>query len=301
VGGSIGGAPVRVGRRTRFIEILRTTPPRTVCPNFYMLSHANGCAFEPACDYCYLQSTLWYLDAARVFTNVEDLAAEVRAWIARDELESTVLNTGNLSDSLGFEHARPLVARLVELFRFEAERKGRPHTLLLVTKGGRNEAAPLAGLEPSANVVVSFSLNAPEAAVVHERGAPPVEERLAAAAALKSSGWRIRIRIDPMIAGYSYTGIAARVGGIAPERVTLGCLRADRGLLRKGDGVFASLKPLEVPGGLARYPAAERIRLYREAIDALPGRSTVGLCEETADVWTAVGLDPDAKTCNCAS
>jgi len=196
------------------VEILRTTPSRTVCPNFYVLSHANGCAYDPACDYCYLRSVLWYLDRPRIFTNVDDLVADVRAWIARDCLESTMLNTGNLSDSLAFERERPLAARLVELFREEAERKGRPHALLLVTKGGRDDLASLAGL------------------------APPVDERL-----------------------------AARVGGLAPERVTLGCLRADRGLMKKGNGVFAALGPLE----------------------------------ETEEAWTAVGLDPDSKTCTCAT
>ena len=296
-----GREPSRVERRTRFVQILRTTPARTVCPNFYVLSHANGCGFAPACDYCYLRSTLWYLDAPRVFTNVDDLVGDVRAWIARDDLESTVLNSGNLSDSLGLERERPLAARLVEEFRSEAERKGRPHALLLVTKGGREETAPLAGLAPSPNVIVSFSLNSPAAAAIHERGAPPVEDRLAAARALKAAGWRLRIRIDPMIVGYRYADLAARVGGLAPERLTLGCLRADRGLLRKGNGVFSALEPLEEPDGLARYPLADRIHMYREAIDALSGGSPVGLCEETADVWTAVGLDPETKTCNCAT
>lgn len=298
---ALGGEPRRLARRTRFVQILRTTPARTVCPNFYALSHANGCGFAPACDYCYLRSTLWYLGEPRVFTNTDDLVSDVRAWIARDGLESTVLNAGNLCDSLAFEGVRPLVGRLAELFRSEAERKGRPHTLLLVTKGGRSDIAPLAGLAPTPNVIVSFSLNAPAAAAVHERGAPPVDERLAAARSLESSGWRVRIRIDPMIAGLDYADLASRVGELAPERVTLGCLRADRGLLRMGDGLFDALEPLDDPRGLARYPFAERIRLYREAIDAIAGRAPIGLCEETAETWTAAGLDPESPTCNCAT
>ena len=150
-------------------------------------------------------------------------------------------------------------------------------------------------------MIVSFSLNAPGAATAHEGGAPPVEERLSAASSLKAAGWRVRIRIDPMIAGHSYADLAARVGRLAPERVTLGCLRADRGLLRKGNGVFAALDPLEEPNGLARYPFADRIRMYREAIDELPVRSPVGLCEETAEAWTAMGLDPESKACNCGT
>jgi DNA repair photolyase len=301
VDGTFSGVPSRLERRTPFVQILRTTPSLTVCPNFYVLSHANGCGFSPACGYCYLQSSLWYLDAPRVYTNVDDLLGDVSAWIARDGLESTVLNTGNLADSLGFERERPLTARLVELFRSEAERNGRPHALLLVTKGGRDDIAPLTGLAPTPNVITSFSLNAPEAAAVHERGAPPVAERLAAARALRDAGWRVRIRIDPMIAGHAYADLADRVGDLAPERVTLGCLWADRGLLLKGNGVFAALEPLEEPDGLARYPRGDRIRMYREAIQALSGRAPVGLCEETADIWAAVGLDPEDKTCNCAT
>jgi hypothetical protein len=71
--------------------------------------------------------------------------------------------------------------------------------------------------------------------------------------------------------------------------------------LRRRNGAFAALEPLEEPSGLARYPLADRIRMYREAINALSCRSPVGLCEETADAWTAAGLDPESTACNCAT
>ena len=45
---------------------------------------------------------------------------DVRRWIARDDLEAYLLNTGNLSDSLAFEDARPLIGELVEVFRKHA-------------------------------------------------------------------------------------------------------------------------------------------------------------------------------------
>jgi DNA repair photolyase len=123
-------------RKTRFVEIFRTTPARTVCPNFYVLSHANGCAFTPHCSYCYLKSSFWYLKEHRVYVNADAMMAEAASWIRKDGLESYVLNMGNLSDSLVFEDVRPVMGRLTALFRAEAEAKGRPHTLLLVTKGG---------------------------------------------------------------------------------------------------------------------------------------------------------------------
>lgn len=288
-------------RRSRFVSLLHRTPPRTVCPNFYLLAHANGCAFAPGCEYCYLASSLWSLKRPRVFTNVEQLLAEVKAWIGRDRLPSTVLNTGNLSDSLGFEGARPLAARLVELFREEAEAKGRPHELLIVTKGGRRQTAPLASARPCRNVILSFSVNSPEAAALHERGVPPVQERLAAARELSAGGWRIRIRIDPMIKGFDYVPVGRQVSELEPERVTLGCLRAEPGLLRRARReIFQELEPAVEKTGLARYPVDERLHLYRQALAGLSGNE-VGLCEETPDMWAALGLDPSERSCNCGA
>lgn len=286
-------------RRTKFVEIFRTTPPRTVCPNFYVLSHANGCAFSPQCTYCYLKSSLWHLGGQHVFTNIPRMLREVRRWIRRNNLESYVLNTGNLSDSLTFEFRRPIMRDLVELFREEAEARGRPHTLLLVTKGGLRECRPLFALEPCANVVVSFSVNNPAAAARYERGAAPIAERIQAARRLKRAGWRLRIRIDPMIQGYRYAAIARQVRRLKPERVTLGSLRAEPNLDRfVQKGLFADLEALP-DGGLARYPLRTRLALYREALRELDGICPIGLCEETYDVWNALGLDTRLKSCNC--
>lgn len=285
-------------RRSPFVQLFRTTPPSTVCPNFYVLAHADGCAFAPPCEYCYLKSSLWHMRRPRVFTNVDRLFREVRRWIARDDLETWVLNAGNLSDSLAFEQSRPLMAQLVAVFREEAA--GRPHTLLLVTKGGERECADLLSAQPCPNVIVSFSVNHPAAARRYEKGAATVAERLRAAAALRAAGWRVRIRIDPMIAGYPYATLARRVRAVHPERVTLGTLRAETSLLRFAScEAFRRLEPPLAPRGLARYPLTLRLTLYRPMVRAFRGVCTIGLCEETPDIWTKLGLDPSRPTCNC--
>ena len=289
-------------RRTKFVEIFRTTPTNTVCPNFYVLAHANGCTFAPQCTYCYLKSSFWYLSEPQAFTNIDRMLSEIRAWIAEDDLESYVLNMGNLSDSLAFEHARPAVAQLVEVFRQEAETRHRKHTLLLVTKGGVQESRPLFELEPCGNVVISFSVNHPEATRKYERGAAPTEDRLEAASRLKAMGWRIRIRIDPMLLGFEYGGIAEEVRSLPPERVTLGSLRAEPNLERFiRNGLFSALEKPTDDKGLARYPKPQRLALYRQAADVLSGLCPMGLCEETPDIWKALGLDTSAKSCNCGS
>jgi DNA repair photolyase len=213
-----------------------------------------------------------------------------------------VLNTGNLSDSMGFEGVRPLVQQLVELFRQEAEAKGRPHALLLVTKGGVEHCKTLLELAPCANVIVSFSVNSPQAARAHEQGAARVSDRFDAARRLKEQGWRVRMRIDPMILGFDYGWVIEQLKELAPERITLGALRSEANLWRfVSNGLFSALEKPSDPKGLARYPLEKRLALYRPAVEALSDVCPIGLCEETPDVWDALGLDKDAKSCNCGS
>jgi len=288
-------------RRKKFVDIFRTTPPKTVCPNFFVLAHANGCTFQPQCTYCFLKSSFWYLSEPQAFSNLDRMKKEIRNWMRRDDLESFVLNSGNLSDSLVFEKDRPMIAELVALFREEAEAKGRKHSLLLVTKGGVRDCKPLLETEACRNVIVSFSVNSPEAARIHEKGAAPVADRLRAAARLKSRGWRIRIRIDPMILGFDYRRIAEQVRRLAPERVTLGTLRAEHNLPRYvGNGLLKEMEKPGDPKALARYPMDVRLALYRQAADVLSKAVPLSLCEETLETWTALGLDAQSKKCNCA-
>ena len=47
------------------------------------------------------------------------------------------------------------------------------------------DCKPLLDMEPCRNVIVSFSVNTPEAARIHEKGAAPVADRLRAAAQLE--------------------------------------------------------------------------------------------------------------------
>ncbi|MCX7935751.1 MAG: hypothetical protein N3A66_10900 [Planctomycetota bacterium] len=129
---------------------------------------------------------------------------------------------------------------------------------------------------------------------------PPPAERLAVARRLRQQGWRVRIRLDPMIAGYDYRQVIRQICRMRPERVTLGTLRAEANLDRYAPaGIFAQLEPAADPKALRRYPPAVRLALYRPAVRALRRVCPLGLCEETPEIWRALGLEPEAKTCNC--
>ncbi|NOZ22771.1 MAG: hypothetical protein GXP25_16960 [Planctomycetes bacterium] len=286
-------------RKSRAIRLLWKGPKKTVCPNFNLFAHAGGCGFSPNCSYCYLKSSLSFLSKPVVYDNTDELERQVVNWIHRDDLESYVLNTGNLSDSLSLEEARPFIGRVIELFREHAEKPGRPHTLLLVTKGGMKHIKSLLKQKPSANVIVSFSINCREAARDHEKGAPGTANRLKAAKALMDRGWRVRIRIDPMIRGYEYSDLVEQVAEMAPERVTLGLIRVEKNLERRIPEDLMDGLVLAHGEDMRRYPTEERIALFRPAVERLRKVCSIGLCEETPNVWDALGLDRKNKTCNC--
>lgn len=281
-----------------YLALLRSTPARTVCPNFYLLDHARGCNFN--CSYCFLRDIEYNRKERRVFGDIDRLQDELRAWIAQDNLETYLANSGNMTDSLSFEKERPMWGDLIEFMRENAEKPGRPHCLLVVTKAGLSHCGAFLEHEPCRNIIVSFSINAPEAAQDHEPGAATTTERLKAARTLREMGWRVRVRMDPMIKGYDYSGLIADVAAIAPERVTLGTLRADPTLLPevRDVDIFRELEEPE-PESIARYPLAERLAMYRDAVEGLRDVTSIGLCEETEDVWLELGLDAENKTCNC--
>ncbi len=283
---------------SNYVELLRSTPTKTVCPNFYLFDHARGCDFN--CNYCFLRDIEYNRKERRIFTDTANLRRQLADWLARDDLETYLANAGNMTDALSFENERPLWGGLIEFMRENAERKNRPHCLLVVTKAGLKHCRAFLEHTPCPNIIVSFSINAPEAARDHEHGAASTAERLAAAHRLLQLGWRVRVRLDPMILGYDYSGVVGDIAALAPERVTLGALRADPTLIPevRGVDIFSALEAPD-PEGIARYPRDTRMALYGPAVDRLGGLCSLGLCEETEDVWLELGLDAENKTCNC--
>jgi hypothetical protein len=106
--------------------------------------------------------------------------------------------------------------------------------------------------------------------------------------------------MDPMILGFDYRDLARHVADTRPERVTLGSLRVEPNLRRHLPAEL--LAPLAEPattGAYARYPLATRVELYRSVLPYITPVCRAALCEETPDVWNAVGLDTAGARCNC--
>jgi DNA repair photolyase len=210
-----------------------------------------------------------------------------------------LLNAGELADSLAFPpEDNPHIRMLLDAFG-DAATNPYDHKLLLVTKAGNVEAvAHLARVDVSRNVIVSFSLGNACAGEFEPHW--DASHRIIGMAWAAAAGYRVRVRIDPLIAHprAPYTareharGLAEILAsassaqsaeGRCPELITLGTLRHR--------------------GGRVKLPAEERASIYRAAIEGLRAggyEGPIGLCKETPQMIREVlGIEPGEMRCNC--
>lgn len=312
---TVARSPFPVTHRRAFIKQFSGPDEGSgvVCFKFWQLVHASGCPFR--CAYCFLQTTAFfrYNKSALmglVYENWQQMLAEVGEWLAAPA--PRMLIVGELQDGLAFDSAyaavtgKPLTHHLIPLFASQDR-----HRLIFLTKSTLIKHA--LELEPTRQVVFSWSVNAERVGKRWEQGAPLPSRRFVAAAKMQEAGWPIRFRLDPMIPyredgedwRTGYATATERINALEPEMVTLGALRASSmGLAtaaRKNDrptDLFQYLSEKDPSGFKYRLPFEQQVEMYRFVLDRLDKKAIVpALCKEDVSVWKAVGLKFDG--CHC--
>lgn len=268
--------------------------PSAECNGFWRLSVANGCLYD--CDYCYLKGT-WIKDVPVVFTDIVGMAKNIRKWMSKTP--ACILNSGELSDSLLFDEYQHWVEPIATMFEFK---NNGGHDLLLLTKSDKidplrrlyDEYGPYAWK----HVIVSWSVTSDEV-YQFETDTPPIKERLQCALEAKTMGFRVRLRIDPIIPfpawRKDYASLMGMIEQIRPERVTLGTLR-----FRPRTAAMSRLGPMvpELDTGRLRFPRWHRKEIYDEVRRMLnaSGVAEVALCKEPKEVREELGM---TNPCHC--
>jgi len=280
-------------RKSRFIHLNDTVRPGIVCGPFWAISYYIGCPFK--CSYCYLQGTFRGRVDPVVYTNRERLLKELEDWLAAPG--NLRLNAGELEDSLALDGHIPLVDDLVP--RFAAQQR---HKLLLVTKS--TNVRQLLKHDPKGQVIIAFSVNAPEIAARFELGAPSPVERLKAAAKAQAAGYCTTLRLDPMIPVEGWEEAYARLIGeaystLAPDQWTLGSLRyfplLPRWTARVGrdTSVYGFAGERSPEDGRRRIELGLRANMYEIAMSEIrrhDGDVPVRLCKETVALYQRMVL-----------
>lgn len=305
------------------IRFFAKTPGDIVCPHFWELIWATGCAFNPVCAWCYLQGT-FRGDITPRFFRKEELEKQIEAWfndieglsyrISNSGSNPQVLVTGELADSLVGEHywkekyGIPFSHWIINLFE-----KQNKHKVLFLTKSDKVEN--LLNVNPHNQAIVSFSMNADAVACQWEKGAyqvSPIKNRIKMAEKLQNAGYEVRVRIDPMvpILGWEkeYKDLADAIFSVfTPARVTIGSLRGLESTVRFcHDRSWVSFLSKDLTGWGRKLPDDLRYTMYSTLINYLEDKynfQEVGFCKESATMWKKLGLmagkQPFWFSCKC--
>jgi len=284
------------------------TPPHGVaCYPFHKLVLGTQCPYD--CSYCYLQLTYRITPYPRVYLNLEKLFVELRA-LSQSTTKTIVLNAGELSDPLALDHIVRIVPEVIhEVLKY-------PNLeLLLLTKSANVHHLPdLSGLPK--RVILSASLTSPRNQALFEHGTASIEERINGLKTAQDKGYRIRVRIDPIINSvpgwddqYESGMIRNLAEQVMPETITLGQPRFYAPLLRLAKKRFPEQTEFwdhldtKTKDHRIRASDDERYSAYERIIELLkdyfkPEQLAISLCKEDPRLASALGV-PFSKKCNC--
>jgi spore photoproduct lyase len=266
--------------------------------------------------YCYLLGTF---RAVRPFITIRveypKIQKQIRKRLSKGD-GPILFNMGELADSLSMEHLNRAGQEFIPFFGEHDEAY-----LFMLTKSDNID--PILDLDHKGHTILTWSLNAPEVSRRFEIGAPPFERRLAAARKAQQAGYRIRLRVDPIIpiSGWreAYAATVKEIfRQIRPERITLGTLRFEESIFRNRHSFFPPgspilkqvermtpmFQPMVFPGskrpkiGKYSFPLKTRYLLFAALITEIRKYSDcpVALCKESSRLWK---LLLPLKRCRC--
>lgn len=151
----------------------------------YYLSYENNCPFN--CLYCYLRD--YFNHGAFVFyVNIEDMFKELDEFRKKE----CMISCGIMNDSLVFDNITNISNDLIEYF---SKRKD----LVLEIRTKSHNISNLLKIKAEENILISFTFSPQEVIDRYELKASSLKQRVDAAKQLQEHGYRVGLRIDPMI------------------------------------------------------------------------------------------------------
>ncbi|MCM8775692.1 MAG: DNA photolyase [Candidatus Omnitrophica bacterium] len=287
---------------TRFKGPLLKPCPATgegyLCCRYWIINTQVNCPLD--CTYCVLQS---YLDQPFLtfYTNAADVCQEIDRLLESEPKRLFRIGTGELTDSLALDF---LTGWNQDLIRFASPRN---FILELKTKTDLIRELPVISKR---NIVVSWSLNPPEVIRDEEFKTGALEDRLRAASAILSKGYRLGFHFDPLVEvpGWEtkYSQVIRRLTDEIPETevlwISLGSLRFQPSLKKVIQKRFphsrtASGELVRGLDGKMRYFRPVRVQMYEKIYTQIRKswkKVFVYFCMESSGVWKRIiGFSPE--------
>lgn len=296
------------------------------CYNFVkIMPYIGTCTFN--CAYCWFKDPVLIPRVNAAF--FDRLSTMVDEFEARNDSARVFTFTHYKTDCFSLEHLTNFCRRAADFFE---DRPG--FSIQFLTKTSWVDSL----LRPPVptRALVGFSINPGELIDEVDLGTAPLQQRLEAAARLSAEGMAVVFRVDPMMMfpGWeeAYQQFAHQVlATVRPQQITFGTPRfqslhdvatvADYTNSRRAKRFMldqVSLMGVNKPGQslnmdpnayfknmAVSYPDETRLAMYRNALAAFRSIDPdipMGLCEEPAPMWDAVGLNwtgDRSRDCSC--
>jgi len=160
-------------------------------PNVFYNTPILNCIYN--CDYCFLQG-MYPSGNLVVFVNEQDYFDSVKKQLKNldDPSQPMILSISYNTDIMATENIIPLTSRWIEFV----------DTLKNIKIEIRTKSAlfrSLSNIQPSKNVILSWSLSPNLVCKKYERTAPSLKKRLKAMKLAIEMGWAVRLCIDPIL------------------------------------------------------------------------------------------------------
>jgi len=254
----------------------------------YYLSYENNCPFN--CLYCYLRE--YYGHGAFIFyVNIEEMFAE----LDRFKKKGAMISCGIVNDSLVMDSVTGITKDLIGYFKNRKE-------LLLEIRSKSKNIGNLIEAGGSENVIASFTFSPQKVIDKYEFGTASLDERIESAVKLQNAGFKIGIRIDPMINiencnaeyGEMTDKIFSKLDHNKIANIGIGALRYRKGLKQlvtretKTDLFYNEI--IVGIDGKERYFKTIRIDMYKTVVEKIKsyGEFEIYLGMEPEYIWQEV-------------
>lgn len=174
-------------------QMLKPCPamqPDLKCCNYYITDFISNCPMD--CSYCFLQSYLANNPILTIYTNVEEIIAQIGLKLSQKPNIQFRIGTGELSDSLALDPITGISEKLITFFGVQSN-------AVLELKTKTTHVDHLLHLNHNDNTVISWSVNPPLIVEAEEHRTATLDERLNAAKRAVAAGYKVGFHLDPII------------------------------------------------------------------------------------------------------
>ena len=160
-------------------------------PNYFYTTPMVNCLYN--CDYCFLQGMYQSANLV-VYVNDEDFMKEIDNQLNRLKNSSNQMfvSVSYNTDLMAMESIIPLTSRWIHY-------ASKSDNLNIEIRTKSAILQPFKTIEPSNNVILSWTLSPEKICEGYEKNAPPLKSRLTAVKTAIKNGWRVRLCFDPII------------------------------------------------------------------------------------------------------